>query len=221
MSPSPDPAFRKDIIPFIDATFSDGKVPSHALNLPIGCNNWIELFPCSPEVHVSLWHNGSSLFISYNVKEDFVRALAEKDNDKVCEDSCVEFFISFDDKGYYNLEANCVGKLLLSHRRGRKIDVEYAPEDILSGIKRVSSLGLDKINERKQDEPWNLTLSIPVSTFFKHSFPSFDGIEAKCNIYKCGDRLPAPHYLSLHPISTSTPDFHRPEFFQSISFGSR
>ncbi|MBR3471266.1 MAG: hypothetical protein IKH22_01600, partial [Prevotella sp.] len=37
-------------------------------------------------------------------------------------------------------------------------------------------------------------------------------------VYKCGDCLSVPHYLSLFPITTERPDFHRPEFFQDIVF---
>lgn len=192
--------------------------PYEALELKISCNNWPDQFPYSPIVKCRLWHNGNTLFIIFDVEEKFIAAKAEKDNDKVCRDSCVELFISFGPDGYYNIEANCGGKILMSHRKGRKTDVEYATPEVLSQIKRFPSLGEAPFENRAADGTWQLVLSIPVSSFFKHEFKSFKGLNATGNIYKCGDDLPLPHYLSLFPITTDTPDFHRPEFFQPIHF---
>lgn len=193
-------------------------VPSNALELKIGCNNWPHQFPYSPIVKCRLWHNGDTLFIIFDVEEKFIAAKAEKDNDKVCRDSCVELFISFGPDGYYNIETNCGGKILMSHRKGRKIDVEYASPEVLSQIKRFPSLGQEPFENRVAEGNWQLALAIPVSSFFKHDFKSFEGLDATGNIYKCGDDLPLPHYLSLFPINTDSPDFHRPEFFQPLNF---
>ena len=205
------------LIPFINQE-NLTPIPVNALKLTVSNNNWEKLFPYTPSVNAWLWHNGETLFISYETEEEFVAALAKKDNDEVYKDSCVEFFISFDDNGYYNIEANCAGKILMSHRRGRKIDVEYATPEILSTIKREASLGLETFECRNHEGKWNLTLAIPATSFFKHEFRNFDGLEAKCNIYKCGDNLPKPHFLSWQPIKTEKPDFHHPEFFGPIQF---
>ena len=207
----------KTVIPFIKQKHFPG-IPHETLELQISTNNWKESFPYSPDAKISLWHNGDTLFLNFEVEEEFIAAVAEKDNDEVYKDSCVEFFISFDDKGYYNIEANCAGKILMSHRRGRKIDVEYATPEILSAIKREASLGSESFECRNNEGKWNLTLAIPATSFFKHEFRNFDGLEAKCNIYKCGDNLPKPHFLSWQPIKTEKPDFHRPECFGSILF---
>lgn len=205
-------------VPFINDRSFSIKVASNALKLQLSCNNWRKDYPYTPEVDCYLWHTGDSLWIRFEVREDYVAALASHDNEKVSKDSCVEFFISLDDKGYYNLEANCIGKILLSHRKGRKIDVKYADDVILSGIVRKPSLGSLPFNCRGTDGKWTLDLEIPVNIFFNHEIKTLGGLEAKCNIYKCGDDLPNPHYLSLYPIDTETPDFHRPEFFQPLKF---
>lgn len=206
------------VIPFINQCNISSFKPSEALKLDIACNNWAKEFPYSPEAGVRLWHNGSHLFLSFEVQEEFVAATAEKDNDKVSKDSCVEFFVAFDDNGYYNIEANCTGKILMSHRKGRKIEVEYASPSILSLIQRNPSLGCGRFNCKKNEGKWELLLSIPVASFFKHEFTSFTGLKGKANLYKCGDNLPEPHYLSWNPVKTDLPDFHRPEFFRSIQF---
>lgn len=201
-------------IPFILSS----SIPEDALLLPIACNNWKKEFPYEPKTSVKLWHNGESLFLNFKVEEEEAAAMVSEDNGRVCQDSCVEFFISFDNNGYYNLETNCIGKVLLSHRRGRKIDVEYASPEILAGIKRVSSLGSSPFECRKMNGPWTMTLEIPIKSFFKHSYESYNGLKAKCNIYKCGDALPKPHFLSWKPIKAENPDFHLPNFFSPISF---
>ena len=33
-----------------------------------------------------------------------------------------------------------------------------------------------------------------------------------------GDNLSHPHFLSWRPIQTEKPDFHRPEFFEQVTF---
>ena len=192
--------------------------PDHAAEIKLKCNNWASDFPYTPEVTARLWHNDKTLFINYNVKEENIAALAVSDNGEVWKDSCVEFFFAPDGNGYYNLEANCTGKVLLSHRLGRKENVEYATSEVLDKITRDPSLGKIEFTQKKSDGPWSLQLAIPVSTFFKHGLNSFNGLKARCNIYKCGDDLLKPHFLSLFPINTPQPDFHRPEFFGEIIF---
>ena len=184
----------------------------------VRCNNWHGAFPYTPEVRVSLRHDGNNLYLKYEVTEKYIRAVATHDNDAVWEDSCVEFFIAFDSEGYYNIEANCTGKVLMSHRSGRDSSVEYATTEILDSIQREPSLGVEPFATRKAQGQWILILSIPTTSFFKHNLKSFDGLEAQCNIYKCGDKLPEAHFLSYFPIHTTAPDFHRPDFFGKIVF---
>lgn len=204
-------------VPYIESI--DGEFPPvQVMETSVKYNNWSKDFPYSPSIKIKIWHNNNSLFLHYEVKEEFIGAKTVEDNGKVCKDSCVELFVSFDNKGYYNIESNCIGKILMSHRRGRKIDVEYAPHEILESIRRYPSLGTKPIDCRKESEPWEMTLEIPAKAFFKHDLQGFKGLEGKCNIYKCGDELPLPHFISLFPIETETPDFHRPEFFGDISF---
>lgn len=205
------------VVPFIDKTGIPG-TPAEALRLELSNCNWPEEFPYFPEVTASLWHNGKELMLDFEVEEDYVAALAEKDNDKVAKDSCVEFFISLDNESYYNFEANCAGKILLSNRKGRKIDVKYADNDTLASIKRESSLGIEPFECRKNEGKWRLRLGIPATAFFCDNITSFRRLKARCNLYKCGDDLPEPHYLSWQPVETENPDFHRPEFFAPIEF---
>ena len=204
-------------VPYIK-NVSLSTIPEKCVKIHLKSHNWSDQYSYFPDVLVNLWHDNETLFINYEVLEKEILGITEEDNGNVYKDSCTEFFLAFDDNGYYNIEANCIGTLLMSHRKGRKVDVQYAPPDILNGIERESSLGRKRRGLEVLNDIWTLTLKIPISSFFKHKISSLKGMKAKCNFYKCGDNLPSPHYISWKPILTDTPDFHRPEFFGEIIF---
>lgn len=179
--------------------------------------NWPDTYPYKPDVKVRLAHNGNELFLQYEVNEKYTMAVVTKDNGPVWTDSCCECFISFDNTGYYNLETTCIGKALFAFRE-KKENAHHAEEAIMQTIRRHSSLGSEPFTEKTGDNQWTLTIGIPATTFFNHSLNSFDGIEARLNIYKCGDNLSVPHFVSLYPIDFPKPNFHLPAFFQAIRF---
>ena len=162
-----------------------------------------------------MFHNGEYLFVRYDVTEDCTAARVAEDNGEVWTDSCVEFFISPDNKGYYNFETNCIGKLLLGFRCKDK-EPAMAPKSVLDSVKRFSLLPCSVFDERHDAKPWWLIIAIPASALFMHEFHSWDGIKAKANVYKCGDNLSKPHFLSWNPINHPTPNFHLPEFFGNL-----
>lgn len=177
--------------------------------------NWSE-FPYRPEVEFRAAHTGTALLLNYRCTEEAVRAAASADNGPVWEDSCVEFFVSFDDKNYQNVECNCVGTILSAIGPDRD-HREFVPLELLGGIDRYSSL---RSGDLPVDGPvsWEVSLVIPVTTFFASGLKSFSGAKARCNFYKCGDKLPTPHFLSWNPIGVASPDFHRPEYFGNAVF---
>ena len=179
--------------------------------------NWPEQYPYKPLVEFALAHTGDSILIHYRVVEKTSRAAAREDLGKVWEDSCVEFFSSPADDGlYYNLECNCIGKVLLCCGADRHVRVP-APVDVLSRIQRWSSLGNEPFAETAAG-PWEVCLIVPAEFYFNHKIKSLDGLQIKANFYKCGDLLQTPHFLSYAPIDTPNPDFHRPEFFVPVAF---
>lgn len=184
---------------------------------PVICNNWPEQFPYTPQVVFRIAHNDRALFIRFDVTESCILAKVDTDNGKVCTDSCVELFISLDDAGYYNFEANCIGKVLAGFRKERP-QVSRADEATLNSIRRWSSLGSETFEERTDSYHWQLLLAIPATAFFKHHLEHFGGLRAKANIYKCGDHLSKVHYLSWQPIDFPRPNFHLPSFFTDIEF---
>lgn len=178
--------------------------------------NWPE-YPYKPDVRFRMAHNGKNIMLEYEVNEKTSKAEYGKDNGKVWTDSCVEFFTGIGGDGiYYNLEANCIGTVLLGmgpQREGR----ERAGEETTSLIGRHSTLGKETFAERETGL-WRLSLHIPVEAFCKHRIADLSGITAGANFYKCGDGLSRPHFLSWNPINAAKPDFHRPDFFGTIQF---
>lgn len=180
--------------------------------------NWPEEFPYKPKVEFAAAHTGNALLLHYRVEEQSVRAVARKDHEHIWEDACVEFFIMPAEDGlYYNIECNCTGKLIVAVGKGRSERIP-APADVMQQVGRWSSLGSEPFEVRNELTKWEVALLVPLGTFFKHALRTFDGMQAKGNVYKCGDCLPVPHFVSWNPIKTETPDFHRPEFFGQMTF---
>ena len=184
----------------------------------VSCCNWSADYPYAPDVKVRMFHNGGCLFLKYDVCERYTAAWASEDMGNVWEDSCCEFFISPDGNGYYNFETSCIGKLLLTHRLGRSEAVCPAPKPVLDSVIRIPSLGTECFDERTGDNVWSLVVGIPCSALFKHRIQSWSGLDVRMNVYKCGDRLTEPHFLSWKPIGLPSPDFHCPAFFAEVSF---
>lgn len=181
----------------------------------IACLNWPDAFPYRPEASFDIRHSGDALQLHFRVREDAVRAVCAADREHAWEDSCVEFF--FDPHGdgtYYNLECTCTGWLYLCRGTGRH-GREFLPEAAYAAISRRCSLGREPFGLRPGPTAWEVELDIPAAVF---GLAAFDGLRARGNFYKCGDKLPAPHYLSWAPIATPRPDFHRPEYFDTLMF---
>lgn len=185
---------------------------------PIACCNWPGEFPYAPRVGFRMFHTGCCLLLRFDVEERYTAARVTEDNGEVWTDSCVEFFLALDDKGYYNFETTAIGRLLLGYRRSRNEGVEHATGEVLSAVGRSTTLPAEPFEEREGDNRWSLTLTIPACALFRHRLQTWSGLEARMNLYKCGDNLSHPHFLSWKPIRTEKPDFHRPEFFERVVF---
>ena len=70
-----------------------------------------------PRTQARVLYDERALSIIFCVEDRYVRAVAERFQDSVCTDSCVEFFVAPlpDSQAYFNFEVNCGGTMLL-HR---------------------------------------------------------------------------------------------------------
>ena len=185
---------------------------------PLDVANWQELYPYRPEVEFRVAHTGREILLHYRVTEEAVRAVARADNGPVWQDACVEFFVAPEgDDCYYNFECNCVGRLLIQGGRAGE-ERPLARPEVLARVRRWSSLGTEPFDLRVGRCIWQLTMVIPVEAFYLHRLPSLDGRTMRANFYKCGDKLPRPHYLSWSPIGLERPQFHCPQFFGTLKF---
>jgi len=179
--------------------------------------NWPD-YNYRPDVKFRMVYTDREILIKYYVKEEYVKAEMDKANQMVCEDSCVEFFVSPADDGiYYNFEFNSIGTCLLGSGSGRH-NSKLADKKLTERIRTLSSLGKETFKERKGDQEWTLTIAIPLELFFRHRVNNLEGKEFRANFYKCGDRLSRPHYITWNPVGTEKPDYHQPGYFGLLKF---
>jgi len=183
----------------------------------IGTQPW-SAYPYKPEVTFSMAHSGDCLFIKFNVVEQFVQAIYAQNNDPVSQDSCVEFFVALgggDD--YYNFEFNCIATCKAAFGSKARKDRTNLPDHIIDQISRRVIITKGR---RYHDGlvAWELIVAIPLQVFYYSNIPSFKGLEARGNFYKCGENLPQPHFIVWNEVTAAKPDFHLPEFFGKITF---
>jgi hypothetical protein len=185
--------------------------------LGIDTLNW-KGFDYKPDVTVAISYSDHEIFLKYYVKEKYFKAEKTETNQMVCEDSCVEFFVSPEDDGiYYNLEFNGIGTCLLGTGTGRENSVRANPE-IISKIRRLSSNGKKTFPNTEGNFEWTLTVAVPFEVFFHHKVKDLKGKAFRANFYKCGDMLAVPHYVTWNPVGTETPDYHQPKYFGVVKF---
>lgn len=170
-------------------------------------------FPYKPAVQFGIAHSGTEIFLKYVVEEKALRRETTTVNGPVWEDSCVEFFLSFDNLGYYNFEFNCIGTPLVAFGSARA-NRTFLPVPL---IKKIICKAENHENASGNFH-WELSVTIPIEVFQFHKIDSLKGTIAHANFYKCGDLTPEPHFLCWNHIDSPTPDFHLPEFFGQLHF---
>ena len=179
----------------------------------LACNNWAADYPYTPKVTAYLAHSKSHIALLFTVEESHTKAVEMESNGRVWEDSCVEFFVKNPTgKGYYNFELNAIGTLLAAFRTSRESADHFSAEKIAQ-ITRYTSFDHTPTDIQFQNSWWAVEL-IPFSLLGLSAAPT----KLAVNLYKCGDKLAQPHYLSWSPITLDKPNFHCPEFFGEITF---
>ena len=181
---------------------------------PIATTPWQSAFPYKPKVTFAMAHAEGFIFLKYYVSEKAIRALNTESNGSVYEDSCVEFFVNFDDIGYYNIECNCIGTILMGFGPERN-NRERLSAEVIHKIEFQATLNN---NNKDKTVDWTMTLAIPLNVFTHHPALSLSGKTGRANFYKCGDKLPEPHYLTWSNIEFVKPNFHLPTFFGNLVF---
>lgn len=177
-----------------------------------------------PKVQAKLLYDDANLYVIFRVDDRYVRAVAQKHQDPVCRDSCVEFFFTPGvdvARGYFNLEMNSGGIMLLRFQTIPRSDsVALASAD----LKRVEiAHTLPKIVDPELTEPttWFVEYRLPVdllSTYCSTVVPPVPGVQWRANFFKCADKTSHPHWLTWSWVDRPQPEFHVPESFGTLVF---
>jgi len=153
--------------------------------------------------------------ILFQVQEPEIRATYTNHLDPVYKDSCVEFFMADEAGRYVNIECNPYGAVLAGIGYSRN-DRVLLDKGFFSQLRVWTSLAP---SETPTDHTWEVLLQIPLEdTGMLNSEDTLVEGAFSGNIYKCGDELQKPHYISWAPIGTPTPDFHQSSFFGTFRF---
>jgi Domain of unknown function (DUF1083). len=179
-------------------------------------SNWSESYPYKPQVRFKIGYTQKALLLQFDVAEEQLRGNYAEVNQNVWEDSCVELFVSFDNrKHYYNIEFNLIGTGLIGYgtpdksTRNRLSAAEIETVQAFSMIERHSGT----------DRRWSMIQVIPLAVFKFNDTSDLKGKKIHGNFYKCGDNLKNPHFLSWNKVDNPTPNFHLPQFFGELIFG--
>ena len=188
---------------------------SEAKRINIDVINWKE-YSYKPQVTVDVARGKYDLYLHYTVTGNSIKAVYDKDNSAVHEDSCVEFFMKKTDaETYMNFEFNCIGTCDAASRFSRT-KTSSLIQDEYDQIRRFATIKGGAFEEKKGEYTWELTVAIPFNLMGLDAFNLPEKINA--NFYKCADQTEDPHYLSWNPIDLPNPDFHCPKFFGELYF---
>ncbi len=163
--------------------------------------NWSE-FDYAPNTTAKILYSDYGLYVQLMTDEKPLVAKRREQNSDVCEESCMEFFFrpNENDERYMNFEFNPFGTMYYGVRYDR---YNFEKPEVDKKFFEVQSYVDEKI--------WIIQFTMPFAYIDKvlggHTKNMYG------NIYKCGSETEQEHYLTLYPINTEKPDFHRPEAF--------
>lgn len=177
--------------------------------------------PYCPQTELKLLYDDKNIYGLFRVKDQYVRATAEKYGDQACVDSCVEFFIRpANNVRYYNFEFTAGGFMLLYNVTDlRKKKYSAVSEEDCNTVERWHDLPAIIDPEITEPTTWHLGFTVPIALFVKLG-DDVDGNLAgqtwTANVYKCAESTSHPHWFTWQPIPKL--DFHLPAFFGDITF---
>lgn len=209
---TPEPSLQE-----VKQKFDDAAVAWHAIDQV----NWAS-FPYHPLAEFRIMHSETEIYLQFHVREQGARATFDYDaGSSPYRDDCVEFFMipSDRDPSYFNLEMNCIGHGTFHYGPARN-ERHRCGDEIVSQIRRESTLGSKAFGMREGEQEWTLSIAIPKRLYAQADLDltQFSGRTVRANFYKCGDDTAVPHFLSWNPVTTPTPNFHVPECFGEIRF---
>lgn len=181
-----------------------------------------------PGVQAKVAYAADGLFVIFRVSDRYVVCRHTEFQSRVYTDSCVEFFMQpKPDKGYFNLEMNAGGALLVTYIEdaartptGFKKFAKLPPEaDAL--IPRFHSLPARIEPELTGPVEWCVEYFVPFSLLERYVGPlgNVAGQTWRANFFKCADESSHPHWASWAPLDVDfAGGFHRPDKFGTLKF---
>lgn len=213
---------RAEKTPALDAGFDSGDwEKSRVLNVsvfrPEGSSH-------RPETRFRLQYGREGLYGLFAVRDRYVRCVAERFQDLVCRDSCVEFFVQPSlGSGYINFEFSAAGvmlayRILDPRRRPGTGDVVPLTEREVEGVRIYHSLPGRVEREITEEVCYELGFFLPFTVFaVTHGAPPpVSRTLWRGNAYKCGDDTSHPHWASWRPVKRLC--FHEPDCFGDMEF---
>ena len=182
--------------------------------VPVGkidCFQWESDPPFRPESSFQMcFLKGKGVFVRMNSNEKELRKLCTKRDERIWEDSCLEFFFSpEEDAGYLNTEMNPNGAFLT------QVGKERENRRFLKQLTLVSP----EVTAHSDENGWGVELFLPCALFeeaFGVPFAAAPGV-FRGNFFKCGDKTKTPHYGSFSPMGSISLGFHNPSLFATIT----
>lgn len=159
-------------------------------------------------------YSDRGLHVHMRAWEKKIRAALRDRLAPVCDDSCMELFISpvAEDPRYFNIEMNPNGCVYLGFATNRL--------NLLRLVHEYNDPLMGK-DIRFSEDGWELWYTIPLD-FIRQFFPGYTlepGRKLRANVFKCGDRTAMPHFFSWNLIELDDPNFHVREYFGEMELG--
>lgn len=174
--------------------------------------------PVRTEVRL-LW-NAQCLFVRFDSHGAELAARRTRRHSDVCNDSCVEMFISpFLDapERYFTFEINALGTML-----NRKMDLAASPplKDPWFPIgMRIGHSTTGVAADIAEPTAWSVELAVPWSQFTigPNLYRPETGSRWRVNFMRCGGKRLNP-FLMWSPALGPKPSYHQPAYFGDLEF---
>lgn len=176
-----------------------------------------------PKTQAKVLYDDDFVYVIFRVEDKYVRAVAQKYQDSVCQDSCAEFFFTPGEDisaGYFNIEMNCGGTLLFYHQKSRGVEERAVSDADCDKVEIFHSEPKIIDPEKQGPTTWIVEYKVPVEVLAKYASVTkpAPGVTWRANFYKCADLTSKPHWLTWSVVDKPEPDFHVPEFFGTLEF---